>query len=62
MDIQDQIIYKLGSIEAMLKTALQDTTDHDERITSLEQWKYWLLGAAASVSLVVSAGAAILHG
>jgi len=39
---------------AAIKAIGESVSGLDERITSLEQWKWWLLGAAAVIGLIMS--------
>ena len=39
---------------AAIKAIGESVNGLDERITSLEQWKWWLLGAAAVIGLIMS--------
>jgi hypothetical protein len=39
---------------AAIKAIGENVSGLEERITSLEQWKWWLLGAAAAIGLIMS--------
>ena len=57
-DMKDENHAERQKNQAELLAAIKSIGDSvnglDERITSLEQWKWWLLGAAAVIGLIMS--------
>ena len=57
-DMKDENHVERQKNQAELLAAIKSIGDSvnglDERITSLEQWKWWLLGAAAVIGLIMS--------
>lgn len=47
-------------LEDVARARAECRRQHDERMSALESWKTWLLGAAAVVGLVVSAVSVVL--
>lgn len=45
---------RLTVLETQMTPALRTLTDHDERISSLERWKFWVIGAVAGAGFVGS--------
>lgn len=71
LDFNETVIYKLGQIESKMDQALTAIKVHQEdddelhnivnkRVTKLENWRYWVLGAAGAVSVITSAAALVL--
>lgn len=71
LDFNETVIYKLGQIESKMDQALTAIKVHQEdddelhkiinkRVAKLENWRYWVLGAAGAVSIITSAAALVL--
>lgn len=63
----DELYRALGRIEGSLEAVLEKLTDqttlnisHDTRISKLEKWQAWTLGAGAAVGVALTALWAVL--
>lgn len=54
-EIRDDIRSVRQMLERRLDAHDGDLSDHDARLSRLERWQSWVLGAAAAISLVAGA-------
>lgn len=58
-DITGTHTYLLGQIDANVKTLLDHTRDHEERLVGLERWRWKLAGIGIALFAVATKGTAI---
>ncbi|HEY8342213.1 MAG TPA: hypothetical protein VIK75_04280 [Calditerricola sp.] len=51
-DLREMLRNELSDLKGMLSERLED---HEKRISALERWRHWVLGAAAAVGVAADA-------